>query len=74
MNQKVRAGLMTLGMISICVTVAVFFQLLGQYVTKEMVPFIVAGLGISACIYMIYNVFLAQIRYEDTLKNMVDKK
>jgi hypothetical protein len=74
MNQYLRAGLMTATMTAICVAVAVFFQFLSTYVTSDMMSTIVVALGISACVFCIYSVFLAQIRYEDTVKRLVDKK
>jgi hypothetical protein len=74
MNQYLRAGLLTAGMIAMVVAVTGFFHFLSTVVTADMVPTIVIVLGITACVFGIYNVFLAQIRYEDTLKRMVDKK
>ena len=65
---------MTAGMITIVVAVTGFFHWLSQVVTPDMVPMIVICLGITSCIFLIYTVFLAQIRYEDSLKRMVDKK
>ena len=65
---------MTAGMMAIVVAVTAFFHFLSTVVTADMVPMIVIGLGITICIVGIYSVFLAQIRYEDTLKSMVDKK
>ena len=62
------------GMMAIVVVVTAFFQFLSTVVTADMVPTIVICLGITACVIGIYNVFLAQIRFEDTLKRMVDKK
>jgi hypothetical protein len=74
MSQYLRAGLLTVGMIAMVVAVTGFFHFLSRVVTPDMVPLIVIVLGITACVFGIYNVFLAQIRYEDTLKRMVDKK
>jgi uncharacterized membrane protein YidH (DUF202 family) len=74
MNQHLRAVAMTAGMMAIVVAVTAFFQFLSTVVTADMVPMIIMGLGITVCVFGIYNVFLAQIRYEDTLKRMVDKK
>ena len=74
MNQHLRAVAMTAGMMAIVVVVTAFFQFLSTVVTADMVPTIVICLGITTCVIGIYNVFLAQIRYEDTLKRMVDKK
>jgi len=74
MNQYLRAGLLTAGMMAIVVAVTAFFHWLSRVVTPDMVPLIVISLGITSCIFLIYTVFLAQIRYEDSLKRMVDKK
>jgi hypothetical protein len=74
MNQHLRAVAMTAGMMSIVVAVTAFFHFLSTVVTADMVPMIVICLGITSCIFLIYTLFLAQIRYEDSLKSMVDKK
>jgi hypothetical protein len=74
MNQHLRATAMTAGMMAIVVATTAFFHFLSTVVTADMVPTIVIGLGITSCVFLIYTVFLAQIRYEDSLKRMVDKK
>ena len=74
MNQHLRAGAMTAGMIAIVLATTAFFYFLSTVVTANMVPMIVIGAGITACVICIYTVFLAQIRYDDWLKRMVDKK
>ena len=74
MNQHLRAGLLTAGMIAIVLATTAFFYFLSTVVTANMVPTIVIGLGIASCIFLIYTVFLAQIRFEDSLKHTVDKK
>ena len=74
MNQYLRAGALTAGMMAIVVAATGFFHWLSQVVTPDMVPTIVIGAGITACVICIYTVFLAQIRYDDWLKRMVDKK
>jgi uncharacterized membrane protein YidH (DUF202 family) len=74
MNQHLRAGAMTAGMMAIVLATTAFFHFLSTVITADMVPMIITVLGITICIFGIYHVFLAQIRYEDTLKRMVDKK
>ena len=74
MNQYLLAGALTAGMIGMVLAVTGFFHWLGQTVTSDIMPMIVIGLGITSCIFLIYTVFLAQIRYDDWLKRMVDKK
>ena len=73
MNQYLRAGLLTAGMIAIVVAVTAFFHWLSRVVTPDMVPLIVISLGITSCIFLIYTVFLAQIRYEDAVNKIVKK-
>ena len=73
MNQYLRAGLFTAGMIAIVVAVTGFFHWLSQVVTPDMVPLIVISLGITSCIFLIYTVFLAQIRYEDAVNKLAKK-
>ena len=74
MNQHLRAGALTAGIIAIVVAVTGFFHWLSQVVTPDMVPTIVIAVGITACVFGIYTLFLSQIRHKDSLKHMVDKK
>jgi len=74
MNQRLKAATMTAGMLIICLSVTAFFHFLASFVTASMIPTILIVVGLIGCVYCIYGIFLAQIRYEDTLKRMVDKK
>ena len=74
MNQHLRAGLLTAGMIAIVLATTAFFYFLSSYVTANMVPWIIVVVGMTACVVCIYMTFLSQIRFEDTLKRTVDKK
>jgi hypothetical protein len=74
MNQYLRAVAMTAGMMAMVLATTAFFYFLSTVVTSDTVLAIVIGVGITSCIFLIYLVFLAQIRYEDSLKHMVDKK
>ena len=65
---------MTLGMIGIIVSSIVVIQILKLFVTVEMVPMILACIGIGICIMLIYMMFLDRVRYEDQIKKLVDKK
>ena len=73
MNQYLRAGALTAGIIAIVVVVTGFFHWLIQVVTPDMVPMIVICLGITSCIFLIYTVFLSQIRYEDAVSKIAKK-
>ena len=73
MNQHLRAVAMTAGMIAIVLATTAFFYFLSTVVTANMVPMIVIGLGITSCIFLIYMMFLAQIRYQDEVKKIAKK-
>lgn len=73
MNQHLQAGTLTAGIIAIVVAVTGFFHWLSQVVTPDMVPLIVIWAGITSCIFLIYTVFLAQIRYEDAVNKIAKK-
>ena len=73
MNEHLRAGALTAGIIAIVVAVTGFFHWLSQAVTPDMVPLIVIWAGIASCIFLTYTVFLAQIRYEDAVKKITKK-
>ena len=73
MNQYLLAGALTAGMIGMVLAVTGFFHWLGQTVTSDIMPMIVIGLGITSCIFLIYTVFLAQIRYKDHAEKIAKK-
>jgi len=73
MNQYLLAGALTAGMIGMVLAVTGFLHWLGQTVTSDMMPMIVISLGITSCIFLIYTVFLAQIRYKDETKHITKK-
>ncbi len=73
MNQHLQAGTLTAGIIAIVAAVTGFFHWLSQVITPDMVPLIVIWAGITSCIFLIYTVFLAQIRYEDAVNKIAKK-
>jgi predicted RND superfamily exporter protein len=73
MNQYLRAGALTAGMMAIIIAVTGFFHWLSRVVTPDMAPMIVICLGITSCIFLIYMMFLAQIRYQDEVKKIAKK-
>ena len=74
MNQHLRAVAMTAGMIAIVLATTAFFYFLSSVVTANMVTMIAIAVGITACVFGIYTLFLSQIRHKDSLKHTVDKK
>ena len=65
---------MTVCLLALVTVVAVFFRVMASLVSADMIPIMVAVVGIGVCIYLIYMMFLTQIRYEDRVKGLVDKK
>ena len=74
MNQKVRAVGVVAGMLAISTLVVLSIKLAFTYITVEAAPFVVGGVLMLVCLYILYSIALTQIRYEDQLKRMVDKK
>jgi hypothetical protein len=74
MNQKLRAMGVVLTMLAISVSSILLLKLAFTYITPEIAPFVIGAIGIGICLYILYSIALAQIRYEDKLKSMVDKK
>lgn len=74
MNQHLRASLMTIVLLSLIVAVATFFHVMSMLISADMIPVIIAVVGIGVCIFLIYMMFLHRIRYEDQVKSMVDRK
>jgi hypothetical protein len=74
MNQKLRAAGVVAGMLGIGLSAILLVKLAFTYITPEAAPFVVGAVLIGACVYVLYRIALAQIQYEDTLKNLVDRK
>ena len=74
MNQKLRAAGVVAGMLGIGLSAILLVKLAFTYITPEAAPFVVGAVLIGACVYVLYRIALAQIKYEDTLKNLVDRK
>lgn len=74
MNQKLKAGLITAGILAITVVATLAIQLAATYITPEMIPFILTAAGMGLCIYVMYSLILTQIRDQDEIKSMIDKK
>jgi hypothetical protein len=74
MNQKLKAMGVVAGMLGISVSAILLVKLAFTYITPEAAPFVVGAILISACLYVLYRIALAQIQYEDKLKDLVDRK
>ena len=74
MNQRLRAAFLTAGLLCSAVILTLGFRLVFTYITPEMVPFILTGIGMAICIYVMYSMILTIIQDKDRLKDMVDRK
>ena len=74
MNQKLRAVGVVAGMLAISLSAVVLVKLAFTYITPEAAPFVIGAIGVGICLYVLYRIALAQIQYEDKLKDMVDQK
>jgi hypothetical protein len=74
MNQKLRAAGIVAGMLAIGASAVLLLKLVFTYLTPEAVPFVIGAITFGVCVYVLYSIALAQIRYEDKLKSMVDRK
>lgn len=74
MNQRLRAIGVVAGMLAIGVSATLLFKLAITYISVEAVPYVIGGVIMLACLYFLYGIALAQIRYEDKLKELVDRK
>ena len=74
MNQKLRAVSRVSGMLAAVSIGVLLVKLAITYISVEAVPYVVGISLLAVCFYFLYSIALAQIRYEDKLKDMVDRK
>ena len=73
MNIKVKAGLVVVGIIATSVTVVTLLKLVITYISSETMPLILVSLALGLAIYTLYSIALAQLTYEEKLKQMGKK-
>jgi hypothetical protein len=74
MNQKLRAISRVSGMLAVIGLGVLLLKLAITYISVEAVPYVIAFALLAVSVYFLYSIALAQIKYEDQLKSMVDKK
>ena len=72
MNLKVKAGLITAGLLGTAITTVLATRLALTYISVEMIPHLLMGLGLAICIYTMYDITLTKLKYNQKLKDMVD--
>ena len=73
MNIKVKAGLVVVGIIATSVTVVTLLKLVITYISSETMPLILVSLALGIAIYTLYSIALAQLTYEEKLKEISKK-
>ena len=73
MNIKVKAGLVVTGIIATSVAVVTLLKLVVTYLSSETMPLVLVSLALGLAIYTLYSVALAQLKYEEKLKQLSKK-
>jgi threonine/homoserine/homoserine lactone efflux protein len=72
-SQRLRAVSIVAGMLAVSVSVMLALKLAFTYLTVETAPYAVAVVVLSGAVYLLYSIALAQVRYEDKLKEIAQK-
>ncbi len=74
MNQKLKAGLITAGLATWCVIVAIGLQFASKYITVEQFTMGLIAVGIGLCFYTLYSLILTKLEFDAKITDMVDRK
>ena len=72
-SQRLRAVGIVDGMLAVSVSVMLILKLAFTYLTVETAPYAAAVVVLSGAVYLLYSIALAQVRYEDKLKEIAQK-
>jgi threonine/homoserine/homoserine lactone efflux protein len=72
-SQRLRAVAIVAGMLAVSVSVILALKLAFTYLTVETAPYAVAVVVLSGAVYLLYSIALAQVRYEDKIKEITQK-
>ena len=72
-SQRLRAVAIVTGMLTVSVSVMLALKLAFTYLTIETAPYAVAAVVFAGSVYLLYSIALAQVRYEDKLKEIAQK-
>jgi threonine/homoserine/homoserine lactone efflux protein len=72
-SQRLRAVGIVAGMLAVSVLVMLALKLAFTYLTVETAPYAVAVVILSGAVYLLYSIALAQVRYEDKIKEIAQK-
>jgi ABC-type transport system involved in Fe-S cluster assembly fused permease/ATPase subunit len=69
-SQRLRAVGIVAGMLAVCTTIILAIKLAVTYITAELAPYVAGVLALTIVLYLLYTIALAQIRYEDKIKEI----
>ena len=74
MNLKLKAGLITAGMLSTAIAAIIAIRLAITYISVDILPQLFMGAALAIAIYTLYDITLTNLKYNQKLKDMVDRK
>jgi threonine/homoserine/homoserine lactone efflux protein len=72
-SQRLRAVGMVAGMLAVSMLIMLVLKLAFTYLTVQTAPYVAAAVVLSGAVYLLYSIALAQVRYEDKLKEIAQK-
>lgn len=72
-NQKVKAAVRTVAFVAVIVGASIILQLVLANLTRQEILIVFMGFLGGAALYTVYSLFLAQIEYEDKIKEIAKK-
>ena len=72
-NQKVKATVRTVAFVAVIVGVSIVFQLVLANLSRQEILTVFMGFVGGVALYSVYSLFLAQIKYEDKIKEIAQK-
>jgi threonine/homoserine/homoserine lactone efflux protein len=72
-SQRLRAVAIVAGMLTVSLSVILALKLAVTYLTVKTAPYAAAVVVFGGAVYLLYSIALAQVRYEDKLKEIAQK-
>ena len=72
-NQKTKAAVRTVAFVAVIVGASVILQLVLANLTRQEILTVFMGFVGGAALYTVYSLFLAQIKYEDKIREIAKK-
>ena len=73
MKQELKAVGMVVGLVALATSVTLIIRLVLTNISTEAVPYILGAGFVGIALYTLYSIFLAQIKYEDKIKEIAKK-